>query len=507
MTSVAVTSASRSHIPAVCRIPNRGSACLVAPGVLLTSVAVVGSKYEASKLKAVFFEGTKKDVVQVKLEPERLFFNSIYPEHLDYCLIGCETKGLMNVAPVTLPVVKSQWSVVREGDTLLIVQHPIVAAGEVSSEGQVREEKRFEEVVRCRDDLMYLKTNGTMFTAGCPAFNDQAELVGIQSQFRADGEGLISRVVSIVSIVKHLFANGILCKVPTQSPFGEVWDTWFAPNDCARIISIMTNFKSKDTLRGAAEKLCEHTAKSELMDSIVACGGTKAIVSSLQLFKDDELFVVLALRSLWNISFGDIDNRDQIVKAGGISIIQEVMKSLAQNEDVARFSTVLLFNITMTAHYISVDWAVLAMQSVLGAMCRFSHVEVLQKFGCGFLTNVISAIGSGGAELLQCGIADHLLNIMKSSNRNVYLMENIVQFFAVIAQTEADHPLLRPCIAPIIDAMTQLQVSSTLMVHGNHALWNLGRNVVNRVAILKHPQGLAVLAASSLTVASKLPLS
>ena len=82
-------------------------------------------------------------------------------------------------------------------------------------------------------------------TAGCPVFNDQSELVGLQSQLRTEGEGVVNRVVSIVTIVKHLFANAQLSKLQQKPLFQDLWDTWYIPGDSTRVVSIMANFKHR----------------------------------------------------------------------------------------------------------------------------------------------------------------------------------------------------------------------------------------------------------------------
>ena len=121
--------ANRVNIPAIGRVPGRGTATLISPGLLLTSTKVVGTKAEAARLKVVFFESSKKTVVEAKLLPQEFYFASVYPEHLDYCLVACETKHVFNVAVVKLPLVRCEWKQVREGDHLLLVQHPVPING------------------------------------------------------------------------------------------------------------------------------------------------------------------------------------------------------------------------------------------------------------------------------------------------------------------------------------------------------------------------------------------
>jgi hypothetical protein len=489
-----IGSTNRVNIPAICRIKGRGTGFLISPGILLTSTHAVGSKGDAAKLSAVFFEGSKKAPVEVKLLPQQLYFAATYPEYLDYCIVACETQGIFNVTPVKLPLVKTEWPTVREGDTVLIVQHPVQEDDDPSL-GSQEEVKRFEEVLRRRDDILYLKAAGTARTAGCPVFNDQAELVGLQSQIRADGEGVVNRVVAIPTIVKHLFANGQLARVEQSPTFQDIWNTWYVPNDTTRIVSIMANFKQRHILRQAAEQLCEHTTKRELLEGVVACGGTKVILTSIQQFKEDEELAVLGLRALWNISFGEDDNRHHIVDAHGVQVVLQMMIAFPNNGDIAQFGVVVLFNLTLSRDVRVSDWGQQAIAVVVAALRVFESTEVLQKFGVGFLVNVCQRDPALCSVVVQPAAMDHIVNIAQTRQSNVFIMENIISLVAVVA-SHTTSPSLGPLITPIVDTMLKHTSNNTILLSGNRALWGLGNDPFHRIKILEHPDSSRALQAS-----------
>eukprot|EP00758_Cryptobia_borreli_P011220 Tbor_TRINITY_DN5635_c0_g5::TRINITY_DN5635_c0_g5_i2::g.9045::m.9045 len=495
---------NRTCVPAVCRIEKRGTAFLVATGVLLTTRTVVPNAREAAKLKAIFFEGSKKPVVSVQLLPERLFFVSLYPEHVDYCLVACDTAGIFNVVPIKVPLVRKEWSPIHEGDTLLVVQHLIPQKNTtlLSDEAPVCI-GRFDDVLRKKDDLLYLKVNGTDLTAGCPAFNDESELVGVQSQLNLEIDGYVSRVLSIITIVNHLFANAMCSKLQHHPHIDDIWDTWYVPNDTTRIISIMANFKSKEVLNVAVKRLCEHTSQRDLREGVVACGGTKVIVASIQQFKEDEGLILMSLRSLWNISFDEVDNRQDIIDAEGVPAVLDSMENFPKNEEIVQFAVVLLYNLTLTESMIIESWCSRCLRNTLDAARRFMDSAVLQKFSAGLFVNILRKFPDFTKEVLQAGAVDHIVTVVKERIENVLLIENCVQFFATVAATEWNNPLMRQCVLPTIDLMLHHRSNSIILLCGNNALWSLGLDIDNRVELLRHPQGATVLCASIDHVASQ----
>jgi hypothetical protein len=479
------------NIPAVGRIHGRGTVFLVSPGILLTSTRVVGTKHDAAKLTATFFHGTKKGVVEVKLLPNQLYTAAAYPDHLDYCLVACETQGIFTVAPVKLPLIRSEWANVREGDTLLVIQHP-VAGEEPPQEDEI---KRFEEVIRRRNDLIYFKPNGAYTTAGCPCFNEKAELVGLQSQHHVEGEGLVSRAVSIVTIVKHLFANAQLSRIQQSPSFADVWDTWYVPNDTTRIVSIMANFRNKEIVRQAAVQLCEHTAKRDLVEGVVASGGTKVIIASITQFADDEEMSTLGFRALWNISFGDEDNRQHIIDANGPHVMLDIMSRYPTHEEIQQFGVVILFNLMLGSKGdLGVEqWMHSAISTVMAALVRFEPTEVIQKFGIGFFVSVAKISPHWIDVMLNSGLIDHVITLASSKQHNIFVSENVLAIAAIIASRKADAPRLKELVPLIVDIMLRHRTNNSILLNGNHALWGLGNDSSLRIAILQHPQGHEVL--------------
>lgn len=546
----ALTTANRINIPAVGRIPGRGTAFLVSPGLVLTSTKAVGSRQEAARHKVVFFESGKKEPVEAALLPQNYYFAAAFPAHLDYCLVACDAKGTFNVASVKLPLVESEWPLVREGDTLLVVQHPVtshaeaaagrsggsrnagaaataasVAAAAASSNAAaatasgddagsaaagnadgVLEVKRFEEVLRRRDDLLYLRPSNTQTTAGCPCFNDNAALVGLQSQFLDEDTGeMVSRAVSIVTVVKHLFANGQLHRIQQQPLFQDVWQTWYVTNDTTRIVSIIANFRHRALVQEAVRCLCEHTSKRELVAGAVACGGTKVIVDALRQFGEVESLVAQGLRALWNISFGEEENRHLIMQAGGETAITEAMARFPENEEVQQFACVLLFNLTSSAETVG-DWCLEASRLALAAMVRFHGVEVVQKFAIGFFFNMAHKDKAYARHVAAIGGLEQTAAQMERCATNEYLVEHSVKLIAEVARhaggSEATKASLLPTVAHIVDAILRYGGNSVVQLHGNHALWALGDDPASRIVLLTHPRGVDALSQSIKAVAA-----
>ena len=483
-------------IPAVCRIPGHGTAFLVATGVLMTTTAVVPNAREAARMTAVFFEGTKKPAVEVRLQPDRLFFAAAYPEHVNYCLVACDTAGIFNVMPIKVPLLASEWPSPLEGDTLLLMQHWGAGANGLAGVAGGAT-ARFEEVLRRRDDLLFLKVNSGLSCAGCPAFDANSQLVGVMSQTDSLGDGPTSRVLSIATIVKHLFANAMCGKLQQSPPAEAVWESWYVPGDTTRIISIMANFKGREVLALAVRRLCEHTAKPELLEGVVACGGTSVIIASLAQFKEEEALARAALRSLWDISFGDVNNRPHIAEAGGVETILDVLELHPSNQEIAEFGTVVLFNLTLESAMVEEEWAPRCVRAALAAMRAFPAEDALQKFATGLLLNLVRRLPSVARLVTSSeGSVAHINGLIANKSRNALLMEQIAPLLAALAKEEWASPALAPCVPHIIALMVEHSGSSAILLSGNNALWSLGALAANRIAILQHPHGPAALAAS-----------
>ncbi|KAG8345965.1 Trypsin like peptidase domain [Trypanosoma vivax] len=506
----------RGSIPAVCRIKGRGTGTLISPGLLLTSTHVVSSPEACDQVTAVFFEGIKKKTVEVKLLPHKFFFAAAYPEYMDYCLVACEQFGIFNVTPVKVPLVKDEWATVTEGDTVLIIQHPIgeysTIAGDVDTNdantsqfGSPLEVKRFEEVLRHRGDLFYLKTTRNVVTAGCPTFNDSGQLIGLQSQVHHQHEGMVNRVVSITSIVKHLFTNKLLWRIGQQLTFESVWNTWYVKGDITRIVCMMANFKDRVILRATAEKLCEHTGQPHLLESIVKYGGVEVITQTLDQFKEDEAMVCSCLRAIWNISFGGTSAQAPLVEGNAIEMALNSMETFPKNEEIAQFSTLFLHNISSEAfsRNFAGPLGYRALRLVHAAQKKFKETTVLQKFGFGFFKTLVEVDEQNAEILVDLGILKHVVYLAKEKQNQVLLMESIMQFLGVLAQ---NHHAIDKCLKEsalclgsegkglsvltglLIDIMVKYQDEDTILLEGNRALWGIGNDFTCRAMILQHPR-------------------
>ena len=102
-----------------------------------------------------------------------------------------------------------------------------------------------------------------------------------------------------------------------------------------------------EVAKESAQRLRQLTSKRDVIQGLVACRGTKVIIDSIQQLRTDEAHVALALRSLWNISFGEEDNRRHIVECQGIAVVLEAMGKYPSDGGIAQFGCVILFNLTV----------------------------------------------------------------------------------------------------------------------------------------------------------------
>ena len=59
-------------------------------------------------------------------------------------------------------------------------------------------------------------------------------------------------------------------------------------------------------------------------------------------------------------------------------------------------------------------------------------------------------------------------------------------------------------VIPVVEAMKRYPSNNTIALHGNHAMWGLGNNPRNRLALISFPGSFDVLQASSGCVSSTL---
>lgn len=543
--STALTNNNRVNIPAVCRLHRTdtkatvGSGIVIGPGLLLTSSTAVPSKIQARHIVATFFEGTKKKPVEVQLQADRYYFSAMYPAEMDYCLVGCDEAAIFNITPARVPLTWKGWSSVEEGDVLLVVEHPFGSdvsptaaascstsaatsasmppiaqrsadgAAEASGATAVSlEQKRFEQVLRCRNDFFFLKANGNWTTCGCPTFDEDGSLVGIQSQSRADGEGVVNRVLSITAIVRHLFANAQLLHLPQDGlSFDDVWESWYIENDVARIVSILANFKEKSMVQNVTRRLCELTANPQLVKTVVVNGGIDVILYSLRAFREEEQLGEVGLRALWNLSIGEEENLKQICKGDGVVTVLEMMESFPSNETILQLGAVLLHNISTckAAPDFSAGLGSRAIQALYPGFERFRESVVLQKFSLSFYTTLVRCSKELAVELVNRNFIQHIIHIIEEKVKQIFLMEVVVRFIAEIAQykdvvdgictqvAKFGTSSMTYLIDLVVHLMFEYRDLDTILVNGNQALWGLGSSPLCRALILENPRSTEAL--------------
>lgn len=553
-----LTANNRINIPAVCRLrdisTNKtvGSGVLVGPGLLLTSSVAIPTQARAARVVATFFEGTKKQSLDVALQPQRYYFASRYPEEMDYCFVRCDEAPVLNVTPAHVALTEKGWAQVSEGDVLLIVEHPVGGGGGNDAERSPQmstgtsataaatsslengngprryphsaasatstasgalsvpyvEQKRFEEVLRCRGSLCFLKSNGNWVTAGCPAFNENGQLVGLQSQSRADGEGVVNRVLLLTAIVKHLFANVQLPNLPQDGiSFEDMWSTWYLTNDVSRIVAILANFKGKAMAQQVTCRLCELTADPNLVNSVADNGGINVILQNLSLFGNDTTLAEVGLRALWNVSIGEEANLAKICKHDGVQTILDVMESFPANETVLQLGAVLLHNIAGCSA--SPDFAHERGDRALNALYpgfqQYRESVVLQKFALSFFATLVRLDERFALYLVEHKIVEHLIRLIEEKPKQIFLMEMVVGLVAELAQYPKTIAVTNTNVAEygalsmpyLIDLLIHLILEyrdlDSLMVSGNRALWGLGNLPACRAMILENARGTEAL--------------
>jgi len=500
--------ANRLNIPAICRIPGCGTAFLVAPGLLLTSKKVVTSKAHAAKLQAVFFESGKRSPVTVNLNPGHVYFSATYPDHLDYCLVACETAHIYGVKPVKLPMSHIEWSDVHDKDVVLVVQHDIY-----DPKGQ--EQKRFEVVQQVQNDMItFAVTDSEVRVAGCPVFNDQGQLVALFHQCEtmpSDEEGakpsVTATAVHISSIVKHMFALMQLSRIENGYPFDEIWHTWGGA-DIARVIRIIQNFPDLSTASPTLMKLCEQCTTSSSPAStaadVVSNGGVPVMISYLGKSALDARCATCILQALWNISVSSA-SPESLFTLENIRCIVAVITRLVEQAEVVQYGTVLLFNVVKlvvrqdgnSAEAVEKVFSTIV-DIIVKCMERYDTTEVVLKFGIGCL-NEISRVGIPKhiQQIVDTGAIQIASRALCSYPKNEYLNEYTVGLLALVAQQHnlIAHSSVRTCVVPLLEAVQRFPANKVIQSRGNDAIWHLGVDVENRVKIVSSG-GLQVVQSS-----------
>ncbi|KAJ9467317.1 putative serine/cysteine trypsin-like peptidase [Diplonema papillatum] len=487
---------------------DRGTGFLVAPGLIMTSLAVLRSKQEAAKMQAIFFESGKQDPVVADLKPFQLFFISAFPEHLQYVVVACDTRGILHTRPVKLPMVEPEWHYVDEGDICLVVQHPLPrnaseegiedddndAAGDPVA--NTEEAKVFEEVTLQRGVISYFNINARYNSAGCPVFNSKGTLVGLQSQLvRPDGE-VTSFSVHISEVVRHLFAN---CKLPlfnVTNKATDIWSTWYRDGDVGRAMRIIQNFpQNTDVVLAAVDELQKNICDEDKLADMMANNGPAVLLDVLFKYRTEERIVCAAVRSLWQLSFGDDERRKAIVNSNGIPIVLQCFEKFLAKAEIVEYSCVLLFNLSSIPEHVTPTLCEKGVPVVIKAMEAYPETEVILKFGLGILMNIARSTKNEAhaATMLQQGGALWLTKGMTDCVHNEYLVEHAVLLLAALVShgSLAQHPALKPTVEPLVSALRRYSSNKAMAKEGNKALWYLGLDPANRVTIIRH--GLEVL--------------
>ncbi|CCW67019.1 unnamed protein product [Phytomonas sp. Hart1] len=493
-------------------------------------------------------------------------FHAVYPDFIDYCLIACSEDHLFNVVPVALPLTLKEWPPVREGEVILVVQHliprtEVFATNSAASVGDVEEtpddgtfesihsnetpnytqQHRFEEVLRCFNDLYYLKANGIEQTSGCPAFNEFGQLVGLQSQSHTDGEGIVNRVLSIVPIIQHLFANKQLyrfSKLQGQTlTFNAIWETWYSEKNPSRIGLILANFRQKDAARQVFKKLTEMSQSLEFTEEFSIF---EVILSNICIFRDEEALVGMGLRALWKLSVGKESCANNIIENGGIKIVVDLMHQYSYNTSILQYGVVILYNtasiligqapqyrlsidndsgdffitndgntelLVATASssetytsYFSSFFGIEVTELVLESMKKFPEEMVLQKFSLEFLSILLRCNNETGMYMLQEETIEHVCFLIKHQHQNLFLMEALMGCIGNLAEgkhfvdsvNSSCHSVMQ-LVNPIISLTLEYLENRKILKAASDMLWALGNNPAFRMSILKNPHGYEVL--------------
>lgn len=518
------------NVPSICRLQlaetgaTVGTGLLVAPEIILTSTVVVASATCAEKVCAVFFENTKGGPVCVKLLPQSYFFAASFPDYMDYCLVACESHtALSSVLPVYIPVTQKDWPELAEGDTVLVVQHIIgregaetrkvagavnLAAGHGErSAARVTDPQlqvnTFEKILRCHSHVYYLQSNGTSRTAGCPTFNDTGALVGLQSQAHADGQGVVSRVLSVAAIARHLFAHGQLAHLPAPpgqcASVDDLFDTWYAnTQDITRVLNMLVNFTRDTTVLGVTSRLCELATQPTLMSTFLTHKGVDVLLSSMKRFAEHASHVTVCLRSLWSISLSRPESLPSIAASDGVTRLLEALLHHPCDEPIVQLAVTLLNNIStldaFTAEQMYVMWP-----AVYTALCRYRDAVPIQKSGFALLTTLLRRDADAAVVvkgLLRRDVLSRLCKLLTHADVHVFFVEILMEFVAELvshnrAMDECYRAILEDApemavVGVVIEVMQKNPNNLHILRDGNRALWGLGNVMVFRIAILSN---------------------
>ena len=493
---------NRVNIPAIGRIPGHGSCVLISPGVLLTSSNNIQSASHAATLSALFFEFGKKKVTKVKLLPDKLFFTSVYPDYLNYCLIACETNHLYNVRPVKLPLVSSEWRYLKDGDSILIVQHPLPIIDNRSQDNQndfnnntinlPNEQKVFAKIQKSENELYYFHVLPGFYYFGSPCFTSDGQFVGLCSQFLNEDK-LCNRMVSISLIAKHLFANEKIGLIKESPEFHDIWTTYYDESQSDRIYSILTNFTYQEAQKPTLEKLCLMAQKNDYIPTLYEYNGIAIIIKGITVYMEDLNFVESAVKVLWILSSSDNKIKDCLLSNNIISVIQTIIET-HNVESLNSYIIVILFNLSVNINFIG-DWIFHLVPKIISMLKLSPQLVLIQKFGIGLFYHISRKGLHECKYLLSSGAVQHTLEFIDILKSN----EFVVEYGSQLLNTLLLHPSLQAnsifyaCIDLFIQLIELHKNNMHIVYYYNNSLWSMSNCIKNRIKLLRHPLGLKII--------------
>ncbi len=215
---------------AVCRIvtsSSYGTGFLVGRGFLMTNNHVVETIDEARTSFAEFDYEEGKERISVALRPDRLF---VTQEDLDFSIIGCDTSGIEDIAPI--PLLRNPATITRS-EPVNIIQHPHGRPKEIAIQDN--------DVLYVYDKVLRYRTDTEPGSSGSSVFNNQWELVALHHAGwyeKASSTNAINEGIRISAIVNRLLklsrsnneqresAGRALASVSDTSPYLGFFDVY-----------------------------------------------------------------------------------------------------------------------------------------------------------------------------------------------------------------------------------------------------------------------------------------
>ncbi|MCE7993308.1 MAG: hypothetical protein HEP71_15080 [Roseivirga sp.] len=182
---------------AICRISTStswGTGTLIGDGLILTNNHVLESKSVAEDSVAEFFYEQGRQKVIVDILPDKLFITN---KSLDFTIVGCETRGIEEVPPVSL---SRNPATVSRYDRVNIIQHPRGRKKEVALHDN--------KVQYVYDRTIQYHTDTDPGTSGATVYNNEWEVVALHhagQYIQGDAtKGALNQGIRISAIVDYL---------------------------------------------------------------------------------------------------------------------------------------------------------------------------------------------------------------------------------------------------------------------------------------------------------------